>query len=263
MKSLKRPLRFALSLLFSVNIAFAEVSGGFVGLEFGGGEVSAKSTMIRWEKPASLEQIELITGFQTTYYGLIVGYKQFFNRYVGLRYYANINALHFSLNPKSCSGNTCNNFAFFGNIAMINYGANIDFMGNFYSGESVDFGGFVGLGIGANSWVGEGLNNHKKQYLDNMNNIYQQNNNPKRFKLQRTGFDCWVNLGLRTNFATHHSIEVAARVPLLKTTLIKDKFHNYNDAKVYDIAVGDGKDYTAHTTIRNIYDLSIRYAVSF
>lgn len=169
----------------------------------------------------------------------------------------NVNILHFVLGPKDCNGKGCIDFALSGNITMINYGANIDFMGNFYSGESVDFGGFVGFGLGANSWVGKGLDDHEKIYLSIMNNSYQQNNNSKRFKLKKTGFDCWVNLGLRTNFATNHSIEAVARVPLLKTTMIKDKFHRYT----YNGS--NGKDYTTHTTIRNIYDLSIRYAFSF
>lgn len=238
MKRFKTPLRFALSLLFSANIAFAEVSGGFVGLEFGAGEANLKSTMISFQDHTVLESIELITGLQTPYYGLIAGYKQFFNRYVGLRYYANVNVFHFRLVPKDCRAKTCNVFAFSGNITMINYGANIDFMGNFYSGESVDFGGFVGFGIGANSWVGKGISNHERLYLGAMNNIYSNN-----LKLKKTGFDCWVNLGLRTNFATNHSIEALARVPLIKTTLLED--------------------YDMQTTIRNIYDISIRYAFSF
>ena len=249
MKIFNFPLRFALSLLFSANIAFAEVSGGFVGLEFGAGEANLKSTMISFDL-TNLERIELITDLQTPYYGLIAGYKQFFNRYLGLRYYANINVLHFTLGPKSCNAKTCNVFAFSGTITMINYGANIDFMGNFYSGESVDFGGFVGFGIGANSWVGDGISNHERLYLGAMNKIYEGSNN---LKLNKTGFDCWVNLGLRTNFATNHSIEALARVPLLKTTLLKDKFHD----------IGNGKDYDMQTTIRNIYNISIRYAFSF
>ena len=70
MKRFKMPLRFALSLLFSVNVAFAEVSGGFVGLEFGAGETNLKSTMISFDL-TNLERIELITGLQTPYYGLI------------------------------------------------------------------------------------------------------------------------------------------------------------------------------------------------
>lgn len=244
MKRFKLLLRFALSLLFSANIAFAEVSGGFVGLEFGAGETNLKSTMISFDL-TNLERIELITDLQTPYYGLIAGYKQFFNRYVGLRYYANINVLHFTLSPKDCRAKTCNVFAFSSTITMINYGANIDFMSNFYSGESVDFGGFVGFGLGANSWVGKGISNHERLYLGAINKGYNSN-----FKLTKTGFDCWVNLGFRTNFATNHSIEALARVPLLKTTLLKDKFHN-------------GKDYDMQTTIRNIYNISIRYAFSF
>lgn len=247
MKVHKSPLRFALffALIFGVNLAFAEESGVFVGLEIGGGEISAKSTMISFQTNA-LKTIDFDTGFKPTYYGLIAGYKQFFTNYLGLRYYANINALHFALNPKDCGGEGCANFSLYDDIAMISYGANIDFMGNFYSNESVDFGGFVGLGLGANSWVGKGLDNHKG-YIALLNKWYRDTNR-KTPKLEQTSFDCWVNLGLRTNFATHHSIEAVARVPLMTNTLIKDNFVGYGET---------------HTNIRNIYSVSIRYALIF
>lgn len=37
---------------------------------------------------------------------------------------------------------------------LLNYGANIDFLANVLVSESVDLGGFVGLGIGGDSWFG-------------------------------------------------------------------------------------------------------------
>lgn len=58
MKRFKLPLRFALSLIFSANLAFAELSGGFVGLEIGAGEANLKSTMIKFDL-TELESIEL------------------------------------------------------------------------------------------------------------------------------------------------------------------------------------------------------------
>ena len=35
-----------------------------------------------------------------------------------------------------------------------------------------------------------------------------------------TGFDVWVNVGLRTNIATPHGLEVVARVPFLPVKML-------------------------------------------
>ena len=36
------------------------------------------------------------------------------------------------------------------------------FLGNFIANENIDFGGFVGFGIGGNTWFGNDIDNEEK-----------------------------------------------------------------------------------------------------
>ena len=109
-------------------------------------------------------------------YGFVGGYKQFFTPYLGLRYYANLDLHH---NLKKVKSNQI--------ITAITYGANVDFLGNFVVTDIADFGGFIGLGIGGNTI---------------------------KIKDFDTDFEFALNVGLRTNIATNHGVELVARVPL-------------------------------------------------
>ena len=106
------------------------------------------------------------------------------------------------------------------------------FLGNFVSTESVDFGGFVGVGIGANTLTGKDI--------EDMKTIYENGG----VKFNTTGFDIWLNVGLRTNIATNHGLEVAVRVPFLPVTMFNDT---------------DGAKYTLGQT----YSILARYTFSF
>ena len=103
---------------------------------------------------------------------------------------------------------------------LVNYGVNVDFLGNFVVTESVDFGGFVGVGIGGNTWTGKDI--------EDMKNSAKASGE----KLTDTSFDVALNVGLRTNIATNHGIEVAFRVPFLKTQLFNPKDTNGADVKL-------------------------------
>ena len=158
-KSHKLPkIALSLALLFSgANVAFAEESGGFVGFGIGGGgtQFEIKGIDVYGENAGGKEKLGGIN------YGFVGGYKQFFTPYLGLRYYANLDLHH---NLKKFGSERAD-------IILINYGANVDFLGNFVSTEFVDFGGFVGVGIGANSITGKYIND----YVKNLNgwNIYR------------------------------------------------------------------------------------------
>ena len=65
-------------------------------------------------------------------------------------------------------------------------------------------GGFVGVGIGANSLTGK--------FIKDQKTAIQQDN---RWKFTDTGFNVWINVGLRTNIATNHGLELVVRVPLM------------------------------------------------
>ena len=207
----------AAAVLLSATSAFAEESGGFVGFGIGGGgtQLTIKSGETTKSSMSGLN------------YGFVGGYKQFFTPHLGLRYYVNVDLHHnMSKDKKNILGDYSKP-----EIAIINYGVNVDFLGNFISNETLDFGGFIGLGLGANTLTGKAIEDNVK--------VWKEQN----FKYNTTAFDIWLNVGLRTNIATNHGLEVVARVPFLPITLIK---------------VGDTKG-----TLGQTYSVLARYTFSF
>lgn len=203
-----------------LNIAVAEESGGFVGLEVGYGE--AEIVNIRSVIPISKDNIrELDFNGGGVAYGFTIGYKQFFTPYFGLRYYANLNLLHANLNPKSTRlTNEAGAFitkAKKSSVMLLNYGANIDFMANVLASENADLGGFVGVGLGGDSWMGKGIEH--QLWLYRVHNYFST---AQDLKLNsKTNFNVWINVGLRTNFAKYHGIELVARAPFFKKQIVR------------------------------------------
>lgn len=171
----------ACSLAFVPNLASAESSAPFVGVELGYGEgrVNTDTAYLR--------------GVQ---YGITAGYKQFFMPYVGLRYYANFSVMHapgaYDKDGNEVVGQEKKT------TSLLNYGVNVDFLANFVAGEDFDFGAFVGVGVGAYTWLKTG---------------YLENSGIESSKL--TALDVALNVGLRTNIAKNHGIEVLGRVSFL------------------------------------------------
>ena len=202
----------ACSLAFVPNLASAESSAPFVGVELGYGEGRVNTDQV------------YLRGVQ---YGITAGYKQFFMPYVGLRYYANFSVMHApggydkdgndiaTLDKKTTS--------------LLNYGVNIDFLANFVAGEDFDFGAFVGVGVGAYTWL-------KSGYLENA---------PSDWKL--THLDVALNVGLRTNIAKNHGIEVVGRVSFL-------------DGNVYSTTFNGT---TSTLKVSHPYSVTARYTYSF
>lgn len=194
----------AAAVLLSTSALFAEVSGGFIGIGIGGGGTAYKM------EGGDMSLKQTYSGFN---YGFVGGYKQFFNDYLGLRYYANVDLHH--------------NMAKAGNerldIIIVNYGANVDFLGNFISNETLDFGGFVGLGIGANTLAGKSISEDEKNAKENGD------------KFNTTGFDIALNVGLRTNIAKNHGVEVAVRVPFLPVTFQEGGGVKYTFGQEYSV----------------------------
>ena len=76
-----------MALLFSsANIAFAEESGGFVGVELGGGgaNMELKVNYLDADTNTELSQKDKLLNGGGINYGFTAGYKQFFNEYLGL-----------------------------------------------------------------------------------------------------------------------------------------------------------------------------------
>ena len=225
-------IAISLALLLSgANVAFAEESGGFVGIGIGGGGTLASAKFEVGEK-AGLHKYTR-GGIN---YGFVVGYKQFFTPYLGLRYYANLD-IHHNMTKDKIFNNADTYENKRRDITLINYGVNVDFLGNFVSTEIADFGGFIGLGIGGNTLTGK--------FIKDMKNAAKDPMIGKGVKVTDTAFDIWLNFGLRTNIATNHGIEVAVRVPFLPITYMEDKI------------IG------TKMTFRQEYSVLARYAFSF
>lgn len=170
-----RKIIISIVLLFGgANIALAEESGAFFGIGIGGGG----TTLIKDDGEIHKETLGGIN------YGLIDGYKYFFKPNLGLRIYINLDLHH---NLAKSSGTLYN-------IMIIDYGVNADFLWNFISSESLDFGAFIGMGIGGNTIIGKPI-------------------------ATNTTLGSAINVGLRANIATNHTIkhgiEVAVLVPVL------------------------------------------------
>ncbi|CUU40239.1 MULTISPECIES: outer membrane beta-barrel protein [Helicobacter] len=202
MKTIKKcVLSSAVALALASSASFAEESGAFVGVGVGYGGSQVKSG-----EKMNLDGIS---------YEIIAGYKQFFTPNFGLRYYANFAYADASGKPKDSSEKIKGN--------VMDYGVNVDALYNFVTGGT-DFGAFLGLGLGANTWGGKSF---------------------KDAKMDKTGFNLALNVGLRSVIAQHHSMEIAARVPFIATTL-------------QAAATGTPKMTGSHT-----YNVGVRYIFSF
>lgn len=71
-------------------------------------------------------------------------------------------------------------------------------------------------------------------------------------KFNDTGFDIWLNVGLRTNIAKHHGLEVAVRVPFIPVKFIEHK----------QVGGGEYDSITTYTFGQNVSVLA-RYTFSF
>ena len=202
MKTTKLFVSSVVALALSSSALVAEESGVFVGVGvgYGGSQIKAGS-----EK-------QNLSGIS---YEVIAGYKQFFTQDFGLRYYANFAYADASGKPKDSSEKIKGN--------VMDYGVNVDAIYNFVTGVT-DFGAFLGLGLGANTWGGKSF---------------------KDAKMDKTGFNLALNVGLRSVIAQHHSMEIAARVPFIATTL-------------QAAATGTPKMTGSHT-----YNVGVRYIFSF
>lgn len=211
------------AMALTSSVVVAEESGAFVGLGLGFGGSSVKAEM----SIGGVSTKDTANGSGLNY-GLIAGYKQFFTDSFGLRYYANIDYNSSKVDFGAENGGK-------GSLNAINYGVNVDALYNFVRSDGMDFGAFLGLGLGANTWSGKAVDTGKE-----MANVANKS-------LSTTGFDLALNAGLRGVFAKQHGVEVFARVPFIATTML--------DAK-------EGAESVKYSTSRN-YNAGVRYTFSF
>ncbi len=163
-------------------------------------------------------------------YGAVLGYKQFFNPYVGLRYYVSADATHAKTKYQ---GDTSREMIF------INYFANVDFLVNFIGGKEGDLGLFVGLGLGGNTLTGKG----GKDTIDALKAL--------DLKPDSTSIGGVFNIGLRTNITQTHGLEFIAKVPVVPLILTDMTRTGGNISTNTKVSIGP------------TYQLLVRYIASF
>ena len=267
---MKKFLQIAIMAFLGFGVANAEQSGGFLGAEVGYGSISVPLSYSYqgWNGAIfnpnfGLVTKELLVDFNGggVNLGFVGGYKQFFNPYFGLRYYANVNVIMAKVKPKVTkddSGAGLNNGTDSRSATIINYGANVDMLINFIIRERnrvADFGMFVGVGLGGNNYSGKAINEIDDYMHDIMGNFI---NEAKSWKTKRNFFDVALNAGLRTNILVNHGLELALKMSLLKNTLANKTgsvLTNIGDIRVpYTLKI--------NTKIPS-YNITLRYTYSF
>lgn len=236
----------------------AEQSGGFLGLEAGYGTASVPFDYSINTNNQVMQKLAGNFSGGGVAFGIIGGYKQFFNPYFGLRYYANINVLMTKLNSKVTQnqGNLILDAGDNRSATLINYGADIDMLINFIVRERnriADFGMFIGIGIGGNNWSGKAIDDINDYIAKREKDLQQMlNGETLGWKATRNFFDLSLNVGLRTNIATNHGLEFAFRMPLLDDEFLKKEKSMNNNANV---------KLKVHT--KTLYNITLRYTYSF
>lgn len=227
-------------------VLLAEESGIFAGVEVGYGASTFENKVTVSATGFNQSQSAKYNG-DGVKYGLVVGYKQFFTPYFGLRYYANVAFSHAELK----SNTVAKDYGWKSKVngTMINYGANIDALVNFVAKESLDFGAFVGVGVGGATWIGKDLDDHE-DYIQTIN---------AQWSLTRTGLDVALNAGLRLTVADNHGFEVVARVPFIKTTLLDES----GNGTIQTTQGATQVNAKLTNTLSHTYSITARYTYSF
>lgn len=223
-------LAFA-SFVFCGTACFAEISGGFVGAYYGYGEFRQVSsgTFGLGGTPIATGATRIKADSFST--GVSLGYKHFFNPYVGLRLYGEI-------------GVYVPEFRFEGEVedaTLVNYGANLDLLVNFIAKPEIDFGIFIGGGVGANTWISKEIEQLKKDIRE-----YGLG-----FRVNDTRLDVALNAGVRFHFARRHGIELGSRVPFYPAVVLNENLYEA------DASINLKIEYV------HIYNVFVRYTFRF
>lgn len=156
-------------------------------------------------KPTGLHTGGNYTGFR---YGLIAGYKEILSSNIGMRYYA---TLDFGTDYSKGDGNP--------DISTINFYLNGDALFNFAQDNSMEYGAFLGLALG---YINHTISGGTAPY-----NVG---------KSKPDGFDLGINLGLRAQSYSNHSLELYSRFGLLNQEATAAGF-TYKVTQPYQVGV--------------------------
>lgn len=237
---LKNKLALVLmAFIVGANQVSAEDSGGFIGFGLG---VNLSNYQVKLS-PCSLDvgcvfdvgsnmtfENSKKVGVSTS---LIAGYKQMFNSYFGLRYYANFDYSNVNFNMSASNrtqDDTTTDQQHYESYTdklsgyALSLGVNIDVLANFVATSKGSFGAFAGLNVGLRNWGGAITNYHTMHNfvdIENANQYWVEY--AELSKKNLNFFDIGLNVGLRGNVLNHHDIELFAKIPFLQDTIIKSK----------------------------------------
>ncbi len=155
-------------LLCGIYAGAQEADGVFVGADIGFSELQMKEEFSYFSYTYKESSFDI---------GVKAGYKMFFNDWLGLRIYGNVD------------------YTFeHSNLSSLVIAANADALFNFYDVDDLSFGAFAGIGLGANIAF-------FNYYFDS---------------LTTAGFYADVKLGLRTAIG-HHGVDLTATIPFIDT----------------------------------------------
>ncbi|PAF44442.1 outer membrane beta-barrel protein [Helicobacter sp. 11S02596-1] len=182
----------------------AESSGAFIGVSMQMGAGSAV-----FEGESKTQNVSETTKIDTSVmgFGIKLGYKQFFNPTLGVRYYGFVDSGEFI---RGASSATLANV-----VPLLNYGVGAEALYNIVALPSFDFGVFGGLGLGANTYFNESYQ------VEVTGSIPVPPNTPLKSPYQNTHFQMTLDLGVRAILKSGSSIELGLKAPLLSSKIFK------------------------------------------
>ena len=195
----KVALSFALAGILGATYAVAETDGAFVGVQAGYGDLKSN---IDVTSPFNTTRNSNKLG--ATRNGILAGYKQFFTDNFGLRYYGVFEfGDDYRGEMKTGLMNTFSQQSY--GVRTMSVNANVDMLYNFVSIPNLDFGAFLGIGLG---YVNHTFKKAKMQVGRVSVSGFED------FKMG--GFDLGINLGLKTQIAQNIGAELYSRFGLLE-----------------------------------------------
>ena len=209
--------------------AKAEQSGLFVGAQIMYGDLVYNESLPNSQAGQAVQQLRWNSTNTGPGYGVVGGYKHFFNPSFGFRAYGSFYYNQFTLQGRAASfGQQSAQAPQFpltlegglSHIYQFNLTANAEALFNVIARENFNLGVFGGIGIGFQYW--------KSNRLDKMyqfHNILTTNGirPSERAEDRRFGLALNWNVGVRMNFLKVNSLEIGAMIPMFNTTIFDYK----------------------------------------
>lgn len=288
-------LKFILSLMLIFSIASAkEPTNWFFGAGIGFGyakidkvynDASQNKIGISWRNWTDVKP-ETVSDWGVNY-EFLLGYKHFLNDWVGFRYFVNVGANHYK--DKIFTAGEA-----YGTI--VDYGANVDILINFWTADSWSVGMFGGVGVGGVYIESKALNTYKAMYNGKIYNNGPGDNSiyAGEGQIYQNHLNAVFDIGLRGSYFQkfrdvnkrvcnnredgrrtckvpvsyfEHSFEIAARFPVLEYAVTSgaDFMGGYATGTV--IPGSQGQYISAFQrpgyVVSNPYKITFRYIFAF